>query len=82
MKEYGEELIRIENMAKVYDTGALKVLGLKRINLTIRQGEFVAIMGQSGSGKINIDEYSWLSGSAFSGTLLSGRSRCGRNDLG
>ena len=51
MKEYGEELIRIENMAKVYDTGALKVLGLKRINLTIRQGEFVAIMGQSGSGK-------------------------------
>lgn len=51
MKEYGGELIRIENMAKVYDTGALKVLGLKRINLTIRQGEFVAIMGQSGSGK-------------------------------
>ena len=32
--------------------------------------------------KINIDEYSGLSGSAFSGTLLSGRSRCGRNDLG
>ena len=51
MKEYGEELIRIEDMAKVYDTGALKVLGLKRINLTIRRGEFVAIMGQSGSGK-------------------------------
>ena len=48
MKEYGEELIRIEDMAKVYDTGALKVLGLKRINLTIRRGDFVAIMGQSG----------------------------------
>lgn len=46
-----EDLIRLEDMAKVYDTGSLKVLGLKRINLTIRRGEFVAIMGQSGSGK-------------------------------
>ncbi len=46
-----DELIRLEDLAKVYDTGALKVLGLKRINLTIRRGEFVAIMGQSGSGK-------------------------------
>ncbi|HIT64670.1 MAG TPA: ABC transporter ATP-binding protein [Candidatus Ventrimonas merdavium] len=46
-----EELIRLEDLVKVYDTGALKVLGLKRVNLTIRRGEFVAIMGQSGSGK-------------------------------
>ena len=46
-----EELIRLENLVKIYDTGAIKVLGLKNINLTIRRGEFVAIMGQSGSGK-------------------------------
>lgn len=46
-----EDLIRLEDLVKVYDTGALKVLGLKRINLTIKRGEFVAIMGQSGSGK-------------------------------
>lgn len=45
------DLICLEDMAKVYDTGALKVIGLRRINLTIRRGEFVAIMGQSGSGK-------------------------------
>lgn len=45
------ELIRLENLVKVYDTGALKVLGLNRINLSIHQGEFVAIMGHSGSGK-------------------------------
>ena len=50
-REVCEELIRLENMAKVYDTGKLKVLGLKKVNLTIRRGEFVAIMGQSGSGK-------------------------------
>lgn len=49
--EPAEDLIRLENLVKIYDTGAIKVLGLKKINLTIRRGEFVAIMGQSGSGK-------------------------------
>lgn len=44
-------LIRLENLVKIYDTGAIKVLGLKKINLTIGRGEFVAIMGHSGSGK-------------------------------
>ena len=47
----GEPLLRLENLVKIYDTGALKVLGLKKINLTIERGEFVAIMGHSGSGK-------------------------------
>lgn len=45
------ELIRFEHMEKIYDTGAIQVAALKDVNLTIRQGEFVAIMGQSGSGK-------------------------------
>lgn len=46
-----EDLIQIENLGKVYDTGVIKVIGLYNINLTIKKGEFVAIMGQSGSGK-------------------------------
>lgn len=46
-----EDLIKIDNLYKIYDTGSLKVVGLKKINLTIKKGEFVAIMGQSGSGK-------------------------------
>lgn len=44
-------LIRLENLVKIYDTGAVRVLGLNKINLSIYQGEFVAIMGHSGSGK-------------------------------
>ena len=46
-----DELIRLENLVKIYDTGAIRVLGLKKISLTIRRGEFVAIMGHPGSGK-------------------------------
>lgn len=44
-------LILLENLVKIYDTGAVRVLGLNKINLSIYQGEFVAIMGHSGSGK-------------------------------
>lgn len=50
-QEVQEVLIRLENLVKIYDTGAIRVLGLKKINLTIKRGEFVAIMGHSGSGK-------------------------------
>ena len=48
---YDGPLIKLENLVKIYDTGAIKVLGLKKINLTVERGEFVAIMGHSGSGK-------------------------------
>ena len=48
---YDGPLLKLENLVKIYDTGAIKVLGLKKINLTIGRGEFVAIMGHSGSGK-------------------------------
>ena len=46
-----KDIIKLEDMVKIYDTGAIKVLGLNRINLSIKHGEFVAIMGHSGSGK-------------------------------
>ena len=46
-----EELIRITDLNKIYDSGAVQVHALKNINLTIERGEFVAIMGHSGSGK-------------------------------
>ena len=48
---HNDILIKTIDLTKIYDTGAVQVIGLKKINIEIKQKEFVAIMGQSGSGK-------------------------------
>lgn len=44
-------MIEVKNLEKVYQNGDIKVPALKNVSLTIKEGEFVAIMGSSGSGK-------------------------------
>jgi len=44
-------LIQMTDLTRVYDLGPQKIYALNGVNLTIEQGEYVAIMGPSGSGK-------------------------------
>lgn len=44
-------MLKVENLNKYYINGEMKLHALKNINFNIDKGEYVAIMGSSGSGK-------------------------------
>ena len=44
-------MIKLENIGKTYQEGSVSFEALKNVNLEIKEGESVAIMGASGSGK-------------------------------
>lgn len=45
------EILRVENVCKIYHTGETTVNALTDISFSVQKGEFVAIIGASGSGK-------------------------------
>jgi ABC-type lipoprotein export system ATPase subunit len=44
-------VIELDNIVKIYDSGAAEVRALRGVSLKILAGEFVTIRGSSGSGK-------------------------------
>ncbi len=45
------EIVKVENLNKIYGTNENKVIALDDINFSIDKGDFVVILGASGSGK-------------------------------
>lgn len=45
------ELIKFENVGKIYRTGSVEYIALHDVNLSIDEGELVVVLGPSGSGK-------------------------------
>ena len=45
------EILRVENLKKVYGKDENKVVALDNVSFSVQKGEFVAIVGASGSGK-------------------------------
>ncbi len=46
-----QHMIQLENIEKVYRTSKIETVALSKVNLTVKEGEFISIMGPSGSGK-------------------------------
>ena len=68
-------LIQATEISRRYTMGDYTVNALEKINLTVQEGEFIAITGSSGSGKSTLMNIIGLLDSSDSGTYLF----CGKN---
>lgn len=51
------EILKVKNLSKIYGRGETKVVALDNVSFSVQKGEFLAIIGPSGSRKIYITTY-------------------------
>lgn len=50
-------MIKLKNIAKYFTMGEEEIKALDHVNFHVKKGEFVSIIGPSGSREINFNEY-------------------------
>ncbi len=82
-----ETMIELRQVEKYYQQGPARTFVLRRVNVTIQQGEFVSIMGPSGAGKstllyvIGMHDSDWTGEYDFLGQPVHKLNRKDRNEL-
>lgn len=64
------EVLQLEGVSRTYGEGATAVAALRNVNMTVHAGEFVAVMGPSGSGKSSLLTLAGGLDNATSGTVF------------
>lgn len=64
------EILRVNDLCKVYGEGEAKVNALKNVSFSLEKGEFAAIVGESGSGKSTLLNCIGALDTPTSGTIL------------
>lgn len=88
-----KQILQLEQVSKVYGSGETAVAALRDVNLTVHAGEFVAVMGPSGSGKSSLlalaggldsvsDGEVYLAGTPLGALSLSEKARLRRRAVG
>jgi ABC-type lipoprotein export system ATPase subunit len=63
-------MIELRNVEKAYDLAGGKVYVLRRINLLIKEGDFISVMGPSGAGKSTLLHLIGMHDSAWTGEFF------------
>lgn len=65
-----EDFVKLTDVTKIYKMGEVEIRAVDGINFTIRQGEFVVIVGPSGAGKTTVLNILGGMDTATSGTVM------------